>query len=312
MNNDRKPLLSGQHPLAMLIFSSLGVVLVGLLFQLAGLFLSTGIFDVSTFDLLGFDGEADQNVIRAVKLLQIVGALGTFVVSSFLLSFLYTGSWYAFFPFGKQVSLKLVLLLILIMLTALPFVNFLTEWNTRMEIPIEALERYFRQMEEQTQELMMALVQADKIPALLVNLFMIALIPAVGEELVFRGLVQRHLTDLFKSPHLAIVVASVIFSLVHFQIYSFLPRFFLGLLLGYLFYYGKTIWYPMIGHLVNNSLGVVFYYMVAKGSAGTSLEEIGTGEMVPSAALFSLLIVGILMFAWVKAVRDEQRGLTVR
>lgn len=312
MNNHRKPLLTSQHPLAMLIFSSLGVVLVGLLFQLAGLFLSILVFDVTTFDLLGFDGTGDQNVIHAVKLLQIVGALGTFIVSSFLLSFLYTGSWFAFFPFGKQVSGKAALLLILIMLAALPFVNFLTEWNMRMKIPMEGLEHYFRQLEEQTQALMMALVQADHIPALLVNFLMIAIIPAVGEELVFRGLIQRHLTDLLKSPHLAIVLASVIFSLVHLQIYSFLPRFFLGLLLGYLFYYGKTIWYPMIGHLVNNGLGVLFYYLYAKGTADGSLEEIGTTEMIPSAALFSLLIVGMLMFVWVKAVRDDQGGITVR
>jgi membrane protease YdiL (CAAX protease family) len=152
---------------------------------------------------------------------------------------------------------------------------------------------------------MMTLVKADHIVALLVNLFMIALIPAVGEELVFRGLIQRHLTDLFRNAHVAIVVAAVIFSLVHFQIYSFLPRFFLGLILGYAFYYGKSIWYPVIAHLVNNTLGVLFYYFYMNELTGDSLEEIGTMEMMPATAFLSLLVVVGLLYVWITLVDSK-------
>ncbi|MCA1747092.1 MAG: CPBP family intramembrane metalloprotease, partial [Bacteroidales bacterium] len=263
----------------MLIFSSLGVILIGFVFQLLGLFMATLFYDVSMAELLQSNGAMDQNVISAIKLLQIIGALGTFVFSSLLISFFYTGSWVGYFQSGREINWKSAFLLMLVMVAALPFVNFLTDINQRFEIPFEGMEQYFRQMEERTEELMMTLVKADHIGALLVNLFMIALIPAVGEELVFRGLIQRHLTDLFRNAHVAIVVAAVIFSLVHFQIYSFLPRFFLGLILGYAFYYGKSIWYPIIAHLVNNTLGVLFYYFYMKELAGDSLEEIGTMEM---------------------------------
>lgn len=303
MNYDRKPVLSGHSPFAMLIFSSLGVILTGLVFQLIGLLLATFFYDISVFEILDITGEENKEVISAVKFLQIIGALGTFVFSSMLISFFYTGSWLGYFRFGKTIRTGAVLLLIVIMVTALPAVNMLTDLNARLELPFAGAERYLRQLEEQTQVLMMALVRADNFWALMVNLFMIAIIPAVGEELVFRGLIQRHLTDLFRNGHVAVIVASVIFSLAHFQFYSFLPRFFLGMILGYAFYYGRSLWYPMIAHLVNNTLGVVFYYFYMKEAAGDTLEDIGTMELMPVTALISLVAVGVLMYIWISYVR---------
>ncbi len=306
MNYDRKPVLSGHSPFAMLIFSSLGVILIGLLFQLVGLLLTTLLYDISMFELLDITGEEEGKVIHAIKFLQIIGALGTFVFSSLLISFFYTGSWLGYFKTGIPVYSAGVLLLILVMITALPFVNMLTDLNFRLELPIEGAENYLRQLEEQTQTLMMTLVSADNIWALLVNLFMIAIIPAVGEELVFRGLIQRHLTDLFRNGHVAIILASVIFSLAHFQFYSFLPRFFLGMILGYAFYYGRSIWYPMIAHLVNNTLGVLFYYFYMGHETGESLEDIGTLDLMPVTALMSLVLVTVLMIIWIRLMKISQ------
>jgi len=306
MNYDRKPLLSGHSPFAMLIFSSLGVILVGLLFQLIGLLLTTLFYDISVFELLDISGEEEGKVIHAIKFLQIIGALGTFVFSSLLISFFYTGSWLGYFKTGIPIHAGGILLLTLIMITALPFVNMLTDLNLRLELPFEGAERYLRQLEEQTQTLMMTLVSADNIWALLVNLFMIAVIPSIGEELVFRGLIQRHLTDLFRNGHAAIILASVIFSLAHFQFYSFLPRFFLGMILGYAFYYGRSLWYPIIAHLVNNTLGVLFYYFYVEQETGESLEEIGTLELMPVTALVSVLLVSVLMVIWIRLLKISQ------
>lgn len=305
MSYDRKPVLSGHSPFAMLIFSSLGVILTGLVFQLIGILLATLFFDVSVFELLDISQEATTKVINAVKFLQIIGALGTFVFSSLLISFFYTGSWLGYFRFGKPIHPGAALLLVVIMVSALPAVNMLTELNARLELPFAGVEEYLRQLEEQTQSLMMMLVRADNIGALLLNIFMIAIIPAVGEELVFRGLIQRHLTELFRNGHVAIILASVIFSLAHFQFYSFLPRFFLGVILGYAYYYGRSIWYPMIAHLVNNTLGVVFYYFYLKDTTGKSLEDIGTVELMPGTALISLAAVGVLMYIWSRFTANQ-------
>lgn len=306
MNNQRKLFFSGQHPFTMFIFSSLAVLVTGFIFQLIGFLLASVIYGVSLPELTSFQGSLEPKVLNAIKFLQIVGALGAFVFSSLLLSWFYTGSWTGFFPFGRGVSPLSLLLIALIMIVSLPFVNFLTDINGNFILPFEGVERYLRGVEEQTEALMMTLLRADTVGALLVNLFMIAIIPAVGEELVFRGLIQKHLTDWFKNGHMAILITAVIFSLAHFQIYSFLPRFFLGIILGYALFYGKSLWYPMLAHLVNNSLGVIYYFFYLKEKTGETIEQIGTMDMMPVTALLSLLIAGLLMVAWVRSLNSNR------
>jgi membrane protease YdiL (CAAX protease family) len=313
MNIQRTPILPDRSPFSMIIYSSLAVILIGLAFQLVGLLLATQIFGISAIDLLDLGGDMDKNTVNAVKLLQIIGALGTFVFSSFIISYLYTGSLTKFFLFGKNIDMKAILLLIVIMFAILPFINLISELNMRFHFPFDGIENYFRNMEEQSESLMLTLLKADTFGTLLINLFMIAIIPAIGEELVFRGLIQKHLTDFFKNPHIAIFLASMIFSLAHFQIYSFLPRLFLGMILGYTYFYGKSLWYPMIGHLLNNSLGVIFYYKLeniqkVESPGMEALEDIGTIEMMPGVAIISLALCVFLMYVWIKIVKSPNQS----
>lgn len=305
MEFQRKPLLGEQAPFAMFVYSFAGVFIIGLIIQLLGALLGSVLFDVSLLELVDSTETADINAINALKFTQIIGALGTFVFGGFLMSFLYTGSWTAFFPFGRRINGKALFLIVLILIISLPFVNLLTELNAKIHIPIESFENYFRKLEDQTESLMMTLVKAENVGALLVNIFMIAIIPAFGEELVFRGLIQKHFTDLFKNGHVAILVTAIIFSLAHFQVYSFLPRFFLGLILGYAFYYGKSLWYPMMAHLTNNFLGVLYYYMFMNKETGDKFEQIGTIDMLPAVGIASLILVSLLMFYWVKMVQSS-------
>ena len=138
---------------------------------------------------------------------------------------------------------------------------------------------------------------------LIVNLFMIGVLAAIGEELIFRGLFQKLFTQIVKNPHLAILITAILFSAFHFQFFSFLPRFVLGLILGYLMYLGRSIWFPIIAHFVNNAMGVIYYYFNSKGSADDMLEEIGTSSMLPMTALISLLTFAVFFIAWYYQVK---------
>jgi len=299
MVQDRKPIMQGLKPFPALIFTSVIVITVGLVFQLVGMLTAAPLFGIRITDIFSIDPGASLRQLNALKYIQIIGALGTFVFSSLLLSFLYTGSWVNYFTFHLRPNTRMTILVILMIVTGLPLVNYLTELNMQISLPFGELETLLRNLEEETEALMMQLVRADNISGLLINLLMIAVIPAIGEELVFRGLLQRHFTAWFRNGHLAILVTSVIFSLVHFQLFSFLPRFFLGIILGYMLLYGKSIWYPIIGHFVNNGIGVVFYYFYLKEMAGEGLEEIGTEKMLPIAALVSTILLALLMTAWI-------------
>jgi hypothetical protein len=103
---------------------------------------------------------------------------------------------------------------------------------------------------------------------------------------------------MLKNSHLAIVVTALFFSAFHFQFFSFLPRFILGIILGYLMYYGRSIWYPILAHFVNNAMGVIYYYFSSRGSADDMLEEIGTSTLIPVAAVLSLVLFLFSALLW--------------
>jgi hypothetical protein len=133
---------------------------------------------------------------------------------------------------------------------------------------------------------------------LVVNLLMIGVLAAVGEELIFRGLLQKLLTEMIRNAHVAILITAILFSAFHFQFFSFIPRFILGIILGYLMLMGRSIWFPVVAHFINNAMGIFYYFFYAKGSADDMLEEIGTSTMIPLAALVSLLLFGVFFVLW--------------
>src|SRR5690554_5832087 len=92
-------------------------------------------------------------------------------------------------------------------------------------------------------------------------LIVIGLIPAVGEELLFRGLVQNQIGAITKNIHVAIWLAAFLFSTFHFQFYGFVPRMFLGVLFGYLYYWSGNLFIAMLAHFINNGLTLILLYM---------------------------------------------------
>ena len=215
-----------------------------------------------------------------------------------LFSYLFQGNVFSFYKFGNPTGLNPMLLVILMMVSVIPFINYMAELNYRMEVPIRALDQLLRNLESTAEEMMVAFTATNSLSGLLVNLLMIGVIASVGEELIFRGLLQKLLTQMVRNVHLAILITAVLFSAFHFQFFSFLPRFILGLILGYMMFYGQSIWYPILAHFVNNAMGVVYYYFNSMGSADPMLEEIGTSTMIPVAAIVSLGLFLIFAMLW--------------
>jgi membrane protease YdiL (CAAX protease family) len=236
--------------------------------------------------------------VAASKLIQILGSVGTFIIPAFLFSYLFEGDLFSYYKFRNPTAMTPMLLVILMMISVIPFINYMAEINLKMEIPIRALDQLLRTLESTAEEMMVAFTATDSIGGLLVNLLMIGVIAAVGEELIFRGLIQRLMTQMLRNMHLAILITALLFSAFHFQFFSFLPRFALGLILGYLMFYGQSIWYPILAHFVNNAMGVIYYYFNSRGSADDMLEEIGTSTLIPVAAVLSLALFLLFAVLW--------------
>jgi hypothetical protein len=149
------------------------------------------------------------------------------------------------------------------MFFSIPIINHLVEINQNLSFPesLKSIEQWMSQKEENANQIMVEFLKADNISALLLNLFMIAVLPAVGEELLFRGVLQRLIGKWLKNKHVGIFLAAVLFSAMHLQFYGFLPRLALGILFGYLFLWSGTLWLPIMAHFINNATAVIAFYV---------------------------------------------------
>ena len=180
---------------------------------------------------------------------------------------------------NKGLSLKHGLIALFFAVAALPMISLLTEWNKGMELPsfLASMEEMMRQMEESAKEVTDQFLNTSSVGMMFVNLFVIALLPAVGEEMMFRGWLQRVLGKSV-NYHTAIWVSAFVFSAIHFQFYGFIPRMLVGAALGYLYCYTGSLWASIVAHFTNNAVAVISAFLVYNGYISINPDLIGTGD----------------------------------
>ncbi len=206
---------------------------------------------------------SDANTIKVLKFFQLMQSIGIFVLPPFLIAFFFYYSITEFLKFHRINHVYLVILTIIATFSFIPFTELLSYINSFLTLPsfMSGIESWMKNSEQSANELTIYFLKADSIPQLLYNILLIAVVPSIGEELLFRGVIQRLFIEWTKKTHLGIWLAAILFSTIHFQFYGFLPRLFLGLMFGYLLEMTGTIWIPIIGHFINNLTGVIIGYM---------------------------------------------------
>jgi len=212
--------------------------------------------------------------------------------------------------FGKSIPSPMVSLLVMIIVITFMGVNSIfIEWNSTLELPeaLSGFEQWARNFEDRAQEITQFLTQFDNNAQFILALFVIAVLPAIGEEFVFRGLLQNHLKVITKNMHLAVWLAAILFSFFHMQFYGFVPRIILGALFGYLYAWSGNLAYPIIAHFVNNGFTLFMMYLYNKGAVEFDIEST---ESVPiSTVLISAGITGVLLFIFKGYFRKEEKTL---
>ena len=198
-----------------------------------------------------------------------------------------------------------------LMFISLPVSNLLTEWNEGMKLggAFQMLEDMMKTLEQTATDLTERMLNVDTIGGLLLNLVIIALIPAVGEELTFRGVIQQGLTRRM-NPHVAIILSAAIFSFIHFQFYGFLTRMFLGMLLGYMFYITGSLWTSILMHFLNNGSAVLIYYLNNKGIINVDVDHFGATQSVWLIIVSAVVTIGLIAWSWIKAQPKKQAETT--
>jgi membrane protease YdiL (CAAX protease family) len=204
--------------------------------------------------------------LTKVMLMQVLGTLVMMAVPAYLYARVISKQPLQQLGFSSKIKYQQVLLVIAIAVVGILLSGGLGTLNKM--IPLSKYwEIKFKHLEEDYEKQVMIFANMKTLGSYFLSLIMIAILPAIFEELLFRGALQKLLIDCFKKPHIAIVITSILFSAVHFSFYGFLPRMMLGMVLGYLFFYSKNIWLNILMHFINNGVAITAMYIAIKQGA---------------------------------------------
>ena len=264
--------------LFLLVFLSL-VLHTSLAVLLISFFADNGMAIIQNQDL------TNQTAINYLKLMQLFTGVGIFITPILIYAYL-TNFDFKFVSVTRQDAI----LVCAIMLLITPFIALLVEWNMLLPFPEWLMQFHFN-----SEPIITAFLNMDTIWDLLYTIFVIAIIPAIGEELFFRGYLQQTIGNWLSNHHKAIVLTGFLFSAIHLDIQAIIPRFLLGVFLGYLYYWGRNLWLPILAHFTNNSLAVIFSFPLFKVENG-AYSVFSKTKIDPMLALFSFCSSALLIY----------------
>jgi uncharacterized protein len=289
---------------------SVGIILLfAVFFTFISSLLAGIIYGISMADIpVLITDYTNPAAIPILKFFQTATAIGTFIVPVLLLGWLFDEKPMTYLSLDKKPTLNSALFIIPAVLIAIPLINYLGELNSMMKLPsfMKGMEDWMKASEDNAAGLTEAFLKMNSIGEMMFNLFMIGLIPAVGEELLFRGLIQKLFEEWSGNKHVAVWTSAFLFSCMHLQFYGFVPRLLLGVMLGYLLIWSGSLLLPMIAHFVNNASAVIFTYLMQHGQTSLDPDKIGTGAEGLMPVLFSTVLTGALLYAVYLAERRKR------
>lgn len=224
-----------------------------------------------------------RNFMRGIML---INHLFSFILPSLAVGWIvYKTRVFQYFTLLKKPSLVLIGLSFLMLFVSMPMVQYVYQLNKAIPLP-----DWMMDMENSTGNILEAIISKENFYEIIVNVLLIAVIPAIGEELMFRGLIQQQVGRILKDEHLTVWISAAFFSAIHMQFQGFFARMVLGALLGYLFIWSRSLWIPIIVHFLNNGLQVLFVYVM--NVKPSEMDKVGdTDKLHWTMGLASLMLV---------------------
>ncbi len=259
--------VSDRHPLVSLLFI---IIMVGTGFLLIGPAIGLGV--ASLFyegeDLLhALTSNPDYSLYIPLMITQgIASFVGLILFPLLHIRFLEQKPLQPFFAL-QEPWFALIPLIVIIGIGFQVALTPVIEWNMNFEFPefMKNFAAWAREREDALMELTKVLTNFQSQRDLIIGFFVIAVIPGIGEELVFRGLIQNELKRSTGNAHVAIWVAAFLFSAIHMQFFGFLPRVLLGALFGYLYHWSGNLLIPMFAHFFHNGFTLIMLYLYQQG-----------------------------------------------
>ncbi|KQB99158.1 CPBP family intramembrane glutamic endopeptidase [Pedobacter sp. Hv1] len=280
------------------IYALVGLIVFALI-AFALIFLVYGFDAVQS--LVGVNPNLKMHV-EAMKILLTAQQIGLFLTPTLLLAITEGKKPQRFYGMAMPKTQVLVLIL-LIMTCSMPIMGWVNELNQKMVLPdfLKSLQEWMRKLEDEGEKTTLAILKMNSIGGYLINLLVIAIVPAICEELIFRGALQRVFLRWIKNPHVAIWTSAFIFSTIHFQFFGFFPRLLLGAGFGYFYFWTGSIWYTIFAHFLNNGFAVTMAWYFQKNNLPINQDE---GMTV---AWYGYVISAILTIALLKFLKDSAK-----
>lgn len=196
---------------------------------------------------------SNPKTLGMLKFWQAISSIAFFVLPAFLYAvFCFRGNYGYFLGLKKAQLTNMYILAVLCIIFSFPVVSLLGTLNKAIDLP-----KWMVSMEENNSSQLESFLKVNSTSDLIINIIVIALIPAFCEEMLFRGALQRVIIHLTKNPWAGIIIAAIVFSALHMQFQGFLPRMFMGIVLGALYWYSGSLWPSILAHFVYNAIQVV-------------------------------------------------------
>lgn len=188
---------------------------------------------------------------------------------------------------------RALLLVAVAYVVSIPVLNYTVHLNEAMHLPssLSWLEQMMRASEDAAQAVTRQLLENSTLPAMLLAVFSVGVMAGVGEEFFFRGAMLGMWRQNGAREHLSVWVVAIVFSAIHLQFYGFVPRMLIGVWLGYLFVWTRSLWVPIAAHALNNSMVVIFSWLTDTHRMTLDIDHVGvpTDGQWPWLALASAL-----------------------
>jgi len=287
--------ISQHHGSSYLIL--VGCILAGFFVAQFASMLAAGIFHNFNFkEVLSvlsppFTDESHRNTLLIA---QGANSIVLFIITPlFYLYFYERTNLKSVFSVDNKPSYLLLGITVILVIVYMPISAFTAHYNEAIQIP-GAFGEFARKMEDQLKDLTLFMIDFNSFAQFLFGLFIIAVIPGIGEELLFRGVIQNKVAKSSGNIHFAIWLTAFIFSAFHLQFYGFLPRMLLGGLFGYLYIWSGSLLVPMLAHFVNNGFTLFMMYLYNSGASDLNIDSPDSYNL--TATTFSIIVVSGLIW----------------
>jgi len=289
----------------------LTLVISFLLFSvLVGILVLVPAFGTGIIDIIASPDYSNPIVITAMKVMQILNMAGGLLLPAMIYLWLCSPKTEKNSGIFKSVSPFAVFLTFALIILSQPIIGWTSEINSQLSLPkaFAFIEKWMQSKEEAGTQVTEAFLSTTSISGLLVNIFMVAVLPAFAEEILFRGALAGLFKEWTKNVHIAVFLSAFIFAAIHLQFYGFLPRFLLGTALGYLFFWSGSLWLPIIAHFTNNFLSVMIEFLFRKGIIHTNADNFGVNNAAWLTIISFIAVAGLLYYIYYLTTRNKLEG----